>query len=654
MLLPVVLLFLGASALVIHQLVVRLPRVQGLCLGCLVATVAALPILAIVPVVSESAAPTDFRRNEYCTSQTCRNCHEDHYKSWHGTWHRTMTQEVSPPAVLGKFDGAAMTVAGYPCRTFRKGDRFFMTVVDPVWEKQRVDTGIGPERLTTPPPTVVYSVDRLVGSHHQQVYLTKRPDGTYQTLPLVWLKKQKRWTTRGASFLSSDTGSFYDKTKIWNNGCIFCHNTRGRPGLQEHQVSTNLSHYTWNSRVEELGIACEACHGSGETHVTLNQNPVRRYWLSQTEDRDSTIVNPATLSKEQSVLTCSRCHGKMQAKPEFDRACLVEGDFFQPGDWTSFDRYDCPSLEPVGGFDESTDGNYFWPDGTPRTTALEYQGVVLSPCYQKGEMTCLSCHSMHNSDPDDQLLYGDDVKLPIDHQNRACVQCHNEFSDANNLLKHTHHAADSAGSLCYNCHMPYQAYSLLKKVRSHRISVPNVANTAASGIPNACNQCHVDKSLDWTNGKMEEMYGHTPTKLAERQKTVSAVVLDALSGHALQRALAVEQLGAEETLETASVDWRPAVLIDCLDDPYAAVRLIAFESLAKFRGFEDFSFDYIGLPGVRREQQERARTILKSTQTSVVTTELARILGVTNPEDAAERINELKGARNAVKIHVLE
>ena len=49
----------------------------------------------------------------------------------------------------------------------------------------------------------------------------------------------------------------------------------------------------------------------------------------------------------------------------------------------------------------------------------------------------------------------------------ACLQCHKDMSAR--LVAHTHHAADSSGSRCYNCHMPYTSYGLLKALRSHRI-----------------------------------------------------------------------------------------------------------------------------------------------------------------------------------------
>ena len=40
-------------------------------------------------------------------------------------------------------------------------------------------------------------------------------------------------------------------------------------------------------------------------------------------------------------------------------------------------------------------GDRFWPDGMVRVTGREYNGLLDTACYQRGKMSCLSCHSMH-------------------------------------------------------------------------------------------------------------------------------------------------------------------------------------------------------------------------------------------------------------------
>ena len=60
----------------------------------------------------------------------------------------------------------------------------------------------------------------------------------------------------------------------------------------------------------------------------------------------------------------------------------------------------------------------FWPDGMVRVTGREYNGLLDTPCFQRGKMSCLSCHSMHGyHDRNDQLS-------PRMETNAACTQCH--------------------------------------------------------------------------------------------------------------------------------------------------------------------------------------------------------------------------------------
>ena len=89
---------------------------------------------------------------------------------------------------------------------------------------------------------------------------------------------------------------------------------------------------------------------------------------------DSLIVNPSTLKREQSLLICPRCHATMVAKQQYTGQCLTDGDFFESGDRDYADQYDHPTLDLSTRFDESRQGQLFWKDGTPRNTALEYQG----------------------------------------------------------------------------------------------------------------------------------------------------------------------------------------------------------------------------------------------------------------------------------------
>jgi hypothetical protein len=174
--------------------------------------------------------------------------------------------------------------------------------------------------------------------------------------------------------------------------------------------------------------------------------------------------------------------------------------------------------------------------------------------------------------------------------NEACLQCHTGFRSG--LEQHTHHAAGSEGSVCMNCHMSYTTWGLLKAIRSHTVSSPSISVSLATGRPDACNQCHLDRTLGWAAGKLEDWYGIAAPELTQEQQTVSAAVLWTLTGDAAQRALMAWTMGWEPARAASGRDWlAPYLLQLLLDDPYPAVRLVAARSLRSLPGFEGLRYD---------------------------------------------------------------
>jgi hypothetical protein len=194
---------------------------------------------------------------------------------------------------------------------------------------------------------------------------------------------------------------------------------------------------------------------------------------------------------------------------------------------------------------------------------------------------------MHSSDPNDQLK-----RFASD--NVQCTQCHRESQYTDNLTAHTFHAADSSGSSCLNCHMPHTTYALFKGIRNHQIGSPKLADALTGGAPNACNLCHLDQTLAWTQKHLVEWYGAEPVELAEEQGTVAASLEWLLKGHAAYRAIAAWHFGWAPAQEASGKDWLAPHLARLLDDPYGVVRYVAARSLWTLPGFQDFEFDFLG------------------------------------------------------------
>ena len=76
------------------------------------------------------AATLPFSRDdsEYAGSASCRDCHTDEHQSWHASYHRSMTQLMSPETVQAVFDGQAHEFQGERFTLHRRGDEYWTTI----------------------------------------------------------------------------------------------------------------------------------------------------------------------------------------------------------------------------------------------------------------------------------------------------------------------------------------------------------------------------------------------------------------------------------------------------------------------------------------------------------------------------------------------
>ena len=240
-----------------------------------------------------------------------------------------------------------------------------------------------------------------------------------------------------------------------------------------------------------------------------------------------------------------------------------------------------------------------------RVSGREYNGLMETPCYQRGTMSCLSCHDMHPGKSDDRppKQWANDQMKPDMHGNSACLQCHAEYKSDEKLAMHTHHSVGSSGSNCYNCHMPHTTLGLMKAIRSHTIDSPNVATTVKTGRPNACNLCHLDKPLAWTSEHLEKWYKIPAPELSKQEKEVASSIRWILKGDAGQRAIVGWHYGWAEARKTSGTNWMAPFLAELLTDSYDVVRFNGYHSLKELPDFSDFVYDYVG----SKQSQELGR-----------------------------------------------
>jgi predicted CXXCH cytochrome family protein len=523
----------------------------------------------------KAPAPIARTGQGYVTSNACRSCHPAEYSSWHASFHRRMTQsatlEHAAAPVLRQGGRLQTETNGRSVELLGRDGQLWARLPDPGLTSAALAGHY--ESVFRAAPTRDVRVELLTGSHHQQAFWVKgaRP-GELRAVPAVYLIAEGKLVPRRDAFLNPpDAG---EHAVRWNSNCIQCHAVAGAP---RHDEATD----SFTSGAAELGVACEACHGPGAEHVRAMQDPFARYRARDSRSVAPFIVNPQLLNGVRSSEVCGRCHSYFFPKQESDWWQHGFSNSYRPGQpladsqlLLSREALAAPGAPQLGESAESI----FYDDGTVRVGGREYNGLVRSPCYERGrgerQLGCLSCHSLHQSEPDDQLARGM-------RDNQACTQCHTE--QGSDVSRHSHHGPSSSGSLCYNCHMAKTSYALLGAIRSHRIDVP-AFDRRTRDRPNACSLCHLEQSERWAADKSTEWYGRRPSFELAREPGLDdpgtpAGAVFALAGDAAVRAITAAALGR---LEGGNIDrsLRRQLLAELAMDDYAAVRFIAERSLA--------------------------------------------------------------------------
>ena len=553
------------------------------------------------PETEVTNRPVQVSEDGYVSSETCKACHPWQYETWYGSFHRTMTQVATRDTVRADFDGVRVEhVHGRPMQLERHGGEFWAEFDDPGWEGSMSDA----ER-----PRIKRQVVMITGSHHQQIYwYATGHDRALNVLPGVYVIVEDRWADRSAVTLHPPNQRVAMVDGHWNAICVACHTTFPKTRFDTPFQADPIDEQSVDTTTAEFGIACESCHGPADAHVRANANPLRRYHLHLTGDPDPTIVQPARLDPERSSQVCGQCHSVWEFYDAAgERRANADGFPYRPGDELRDTRFvpqpmadrDASALQAFIDRDPEFVTGSFWPDGMIRVSGREYNGLIDSPCFKNATdpdrtMSCFSCHTMHTTPEDPRSIANwaetHQVSTGMD-GNAACRPCHDAL--VTDLSAHTRHDADSSGSTCYNCHMPYTSYGLLKVLRSHTISSPSVRESVEVGRPNACNLCHLDKTLAWTGDYLREWYGTAQPELTEDARTIAAALLWLIRGDAGERAITAWNLGWPPAQETSGTSWMVPHLAELLNDPYEAVRFIAYRSFRSLPGQADFEYDFL-------------------------------------------------------------
>ncbi|MEZ5286576.1 MAG: multiheme c-type cytochrome [Vicinamibacterales bacterium] len=490
------------------------------------------------PAVQAVPAPGAAASADYLGSAACERCHEAEYGQWRTSLHVKMTKPVEQATILGDFsDGTRFADHGRSYVFGHRNGRPTITI-------SHADAA--PETFT---------VDYTLGSKRYQGYLSTMPDGQMYVLPVFWHVESRRWLDWKE--LTPIPDGAHDLRQIWNANCFNCHATNIVRG---YDVEKRRYDTTWT----EMGIGCEACHGPGRAHVALadawDKDPATKPAYDDSDANRGLSDLLETLSTRsadprRSFDTCAYCHG--------NKTNVFVG--FRAGE--AYTDYAVPFLPSDAIADNDPQGE-FWPDGRPNRFNRP-QALMLSGCFQKGAITCTSCHVAHGP----SFEHG--LKVDISDGARGdelCTQCHDApkprepraptaaealpfgvvpalpvtaapaFSGAG-LQAHTFHRADSEGSRCINCHMSDVNWRLLIRRRDHTFKPPAPEVTSGYGVPNACTTCHDDRTPEWAAQQMDEWWGDGARRATElrtanalyRAGSGDASVLPELTSLALDR-----------------------------------------------------------------------------------------------------------------------
>jgi len=409
-------------------------------------------------------------------SETCAGCHQSEANLWRSSQHERAMAHATDKSVLGDFNDASFDNYGVRSRFFRKDGKFL------------VETD-GPDGKLA-----IFEVKYTFGVDPLQQYLIEFPDGRVQALSIAWDSRPKdrggqRWIHLypNEQIKHDDILHWTKLNQNWNFMCAECHST----GIRKNYDAVNDRYATtW----AEISVGCEACHGQGSNHVGWARAQQSWWPFGKMKDPTKGLIvqfderagvtwtqndrtgmpqrNGMPLGPRKEVETCGLCHAR---RDPFS-------DNWIPGQPLSNTHLPTPIIRTSS-----------YPDGQMRDIEEIYNYLPFrqSRMFAAG-VTCSDCHDPHSAA----------LRAPGD---GVCGQCH--MASKYESVSHRHHESVSGSIPCASCHMPERKYMIVDRRHDHSFRIPRPDQSAKLGTPNACNDCHTDKSAQWAASAVETWYG---------------------------------------------------------------------------------------------------------------------------------------------------
>lgn len=405
---------------------------------------------------SASAQESSAVLPSYVGSEQCSDCHQDASEAWAGSHHALAWTKPSAETIVADFDGTEFIHDGVTTNFRIEGDRYFVKVTE--------NDGSSKE----------YLVHSVAGIEPLQQYLLETEAGRLQSFDVVWDTKEKRWfhLYPDQNLPPEDGLHWTGPYKNWNARCAECHST----GYEKNYDAANQSYASVQA---EIGVGCEACHGPGSAHLKWAAglsfgNPLERL-------NSQGLTMDFSAGAEATIQQCASCHSRREGQ---GNGSPIPGTAYH-------EAYVLSPLRP----------GLYYPDGQILDEVYVYGSFLQSKMYAKG-VSCTNCHEAHTAD----------LKAE---GNGVCTQCHSEaenpdFPSLKTKLyddpSHHFHQPDTAGAQCKSCHMIERVYMGVDGRRDHSFRIPRPDVAALTGSPDACTDCHTDRSPGWAAEVLVQKY----------------------------------------------------------------------------------------------------------------------------------------------------
>ena len=448
----------------------------------LVATVLIVLSLPLSLILNRNSGQIQEPVAVFVGGKTCIECHQKEYKLWKGSDHERAMAVATDSSVVGDFRNAEFTINGKTSKFYKRDGKFFVFTEGP--------GGIEKE----------FQITHTFGIRPLQQYLIPFENGKFQCLPIAWNTLQKKWFHMAGMVyqpedLKPDNWLYWtNQAQNWNSMCAECHSTNLQKNFDLEKKSYNT---TWS----DISVNCEACHGPGSLHNEWARFPE----MGRPQDNNAgLIVKTSRISSRQYVESCAPCHARRSSMGNYDHS------------HSEFSNYAIPQLPSPPTY--YVDGQFLDED-------YEYASFTQSKMYMK-DVRCGDCHDPHS------------LKRKFE-GNALCNQCHraDEYDTPNHHMhkmkgetgtsfvnKRGERLGPGDGALCRDCHMPGRYYMGVDKRFDHSLRIPRPDLSVSLGTPNACTNCHDDKTNEWALQAVNKWYG-------ERKKPHYGTILaDAYSG----------------------------------------------------------------------------------------------------------------------------